>query len=216
MLLSSDRLVAHSSCAGRKNGRRSFSGHVAGTAARLVEDILMLTTIDLVSGLKHTRADTRAFAAQELGKLRDKAAIPALVQALGDEEANVRVRVLGAIRAIGAKGNDVVFRLIMRLRHDPDTDARCTGAAALGVLGEDAWFAVPSLILALKDQAPSVRFNAAGALGCVGHRASLALAALRAVAVNDLNEGIARAASRAGAVIFALSAAEDAFADAMK
>jgi HEAT repeat protein len=78
-----------------------------------------------------------------------KAAIPALVGALGSDDDEVRNAVVGALASIG---DECVQPLCQRLR-DPDVRARREAAVALTALGEQATLAIPALIRALADPA---------------------------------------------------------------
>jgi len=81
------------------------------------------------------------------------AAVPALVDALKGQDAEVRKKAAYALGEIGVGhrcGAAVVPALIDALK-DKDAEVRGSAAEALGTIGEEAKAAVPALIDALKD-----------------------------------------------------------------
>lgn len=78
--------------------------------------------------IKHGDAPARARAATALGETRAAEASPALVEALGDEDARVR---LAAVRALARIGGDGVVRPLSRALGDPSADVRAAAARAL-------------------------------------------------------------------------------------
>ena len=127
-----------------------------------------------------------------LDQIGGNAAMPALIEALRDEDRRVRrsaVRALGrignlaavpalieafgdrttrnlAISALGLIGQPAVPPLIKALRKDKSITRRATTALALGRIGDPT--VVPVLIEALKDKYVPVRANAVKALGAIG------------------------------------------------
>jgi HEAT repeat protein len=92
-------------------------------------------------------------------------AVAALVQALGDEDAHVRIGALEALQAMEARARGAVPALVERLR-DRDDEVRVNAVMALDRIGPAAKDAVPALARALEDRA--VRRWAVHALGRIG------------------------------------------------
>jgi HEAT repeat protein len=105
----------------------------------------------------------RKHAAWGLGALDASEAVPALVEALKDSEAEVREQVAWALGAIGDRR--AVDGLIGALA-DSAPGVRRQAAWALGAIGDRR--AVSALTKALKDADASVRKQAAWALGAIG------------------------------------------------
>jgi HEAT repeat protein len=152
----------------------------------------------------------RESAVEALGRIGDAEAVPGLLAALGDANADVREAAAAALGEIGAPA---VPGLLAALR-DADADVREAAAKALGEIGDAA--AVPGLLAALGDAEANVREAAAKALGQIGDAAAVPglLAALR-----DADADVRRAAAALGeigdaaAVPGLLAALRDADAD---
>lgn len=117
----------------------------------------------------------RKQAAETLRRLGPEArqAIPALVQALGDEDDYVRGLVVAALVAVGLRAEESVPALLEAL--EDESEYRRAGAAdALGSIGstQEAESVAPALIRALGDPSPLVRQKAAGSLGFLGQMGS--------------------------------------------
>jgi HEAT repeat protein/lysophospholipase L1-like esterase len=137
----------------------------------------------------------RALAARELGRRREKAALPALFDALHDPRAAVRWRAAQAIYEIGPPKELALPRYIEALGGD-DAYVRSFAAWSLGALGPAAADAVPALVDALSREEAFSQGGAALALGKVGPAAREAVPAL----VGALESGTLarrRAAARA-------------------
>jgi len=121
----------------------------------------------------------RAAAAQVLGDFGPMAsnAAPALVRALRDTNATLRVNAAFALGKIGARPELAVPALAQSLA-DRDEAARMYAAIALKKFGHQAVRAVPELIATLKDRSWQVRERAALALGAVGKNQAGVVAAL--------------------------------------
>lgn len=104
--------------------------------------------------------DVRGAALRALGRIRDPAAIPELIEALGTPEAALPQRIAEILVRFG----DAAVRPLCIEVRNPDSDVRRMWAAEiLGWLG-NLEAAIP-LIDALGDVNPEVRAKAAGALG---------------------------------------------------
>jgi HEAT repeat protein len=115
-------------------------------------------------------------------------AVPALIQALGDADENVRAKAAVALGRIGPAAAEAVPALIQALG-DADENVRAKGAVALGGIGPAAAEAVPALIAALGDANENIRESAAWALGKIGPAAAEAVPALIA-ALGDTDKDV--------------------------
>ncbi len=106
------------------------------------------------------RTIIRCSAAQAIGKLHMKSAVPALIEAMGDPQSLVRWDAAIALGEIG--DTRAVERLSRTVRFDPDSDVRAAAATSLGKLGTAE--AIEALIETLRDRHTSVRHAAARAL----------------------------------------------------
>jgi HEAT repeat protein len=106
-------------------------------------------------------------AAAALGEIGYAAAVPGLLAALDDAEARVREAAAAALREIGYAA--AVPGLLAALG-DADWRVRRAAAAALGQIGAPA---VPGLLAALRDADADVREAAAAALGEIGDAAAV-------------------------------------------
>ena len=118
----------------------------------------------LIKKLGHKKAKVRANATEALSNIGEDA-VPALIQALQDQDEWVRSRATLALGRIGGGAEDAVPALMQTLQ-DKDVYVRKYAASALGSIGEGAIDAVPALIQVLQDQ--DIRINAAFALGKIG------------------------------------------------
>ena len=114
--------------------------------------------IYVLNALKDKNPYVRATAAKVLGEIGDKTAVPALIKALKDENADVCT---AAAKALEKIGKTAVPALIKALK-DENPDVRTAAAEALGKIGDKR--AVPHLIKALKDKYFYVRTAAAKAI----------------------------------------------------
>ena len=80
-----------------------------------------------------------------------KAAVPALAQALKDEDEWVRANAAEALGRIGPEAKAAVPALIQALKNEDVLRVRWGAAEALGQIGPAAKQAVPALAQALKD-----------------------------------------------------------------
>ncbi|HWN98241.1 MAG TPA: HEAT repeat domain-containing protein [Blastocatellia bacterium] len=114
----------------------------------------------LLSDLKSKDADTRMDAANELGALRARNAVRALVEALSDKEARVRE---ASAFALGQITDQASTALLVPLLADKDASVRASTAFALGMIGERK--AANALSYALADPQAEVRSSVLVAMG---------------------------------------------------
>jgi HEAT repeat protein len=111
----------------------------------------------------------RRYLALALGRLGDRAAVPALRKAL-DASASDSETVIYAVWALGSIGDPAALPELVRLAACEDRGLRKAAVHALGVF--DRPEAHAALVAALADAAPDVRWNAALALGRRGDPAA--------------------------------------------
>jgi len=100
---------------------------------------------------------------QALGASGDPRAVPTLIQALADSDADIRRM---AAEALGKLGDPQAIPALAQTLRDSEWDVRCAAAEALGKFNDPQ--AVPALIEALGDSDWDVRSAAAEALGAIG------------------------------------------------
>jgi HEAT repeat protein len=124
----------------------------------------------LLKALDHADAKVRARAAARLSKYgpRAKAAVPALIDALDDEE-NVRKEAIGALIAIGEDGLGPMFRAF----DQQSLEIQLEIVDVLYFMGQRAKPAVPGLVKLLAHKRPEVRLRAIGALGQIRDEACI-------------------------------------------
>ncbi len=133
-----------------------------------------------IQDLKDKDADTRQRAAGALGHIRrSRAVVPALIEAVRDNDYQVREEVVVALGRLGPRAQSAVPALIEALK-DKDGGVRERSADALGKIGCENDSVIPALIEVLKEK--DVRLHAAKALGSFGARAKVAVPALMEMA----------------------------------
>jgi HEAT repeat protein len=125
-----------------------------------------------------TCPDLKEYAIRALGEIGPsaKAAVPALKNALHDEDKSNRVEIAKALWHIEQQPEDVVPIFADILENDPDARYDC--AECIKEMGPWAAAAVPALIKALQDNEDTTRSNVAEALGEIGPQAAAAIPAL--------------------------------------
>jgi HEAT repeat protein len=103
-----------------------------------------------------------------------KAAVPALVALLKENNKGTRHTAARALAAIGPRAVDVLP--LTKALKDDDEEVRREAARALGAIGPEASASVPPLMEALKD--PRIRSSVAQALGEIGPESKEAVPAL--------------------------------------
>lgn len=114
----------------------------------------------LISELRSKNASVRRDAANQLGGVRARGAVRALVEALSDKDAGVRE---AAAFALGQITDPAATALLIPLLADADSEVRSSSAFALGMIGDRK--ALQALSYATGDPAPEVRSSAIVALG---------------------------------------------------
>jgi len=127
-------------------------GHLGNRAA--VEPLISLLSRPKLSGPLHEAA------VSSLGKLRDKRALPVLIQALNHKSERVRWFAAIALGEIGSP--DAVDALGATLLKDRNAQVRESAANSLAKIGNQK--AIPMLAAALKDKSEKVATQAADAL----------------------------------------------------
>ncbi len=100
------------------------------------------------------------------GGSHSRRATPALLEALGDASANVRVAAAQALGQLGA--HKAVPQLITSLVTDDDSEVRKAAAYALGLIGDEGATRALVWTLTQKEGAPTVRGMAAESLANIG------------------------------------------------
>jgi HEAT repeat protein len=100
--------------------------------------------------------------------------MPALIQALRDEDANVRGYAIATLGQIGPGAKEAVPALLATL-NDKDASVRAWAVGSLAVIGADSDVLVPVLMGSLNDGNKNLRASAARALGKVGSDARAAV-----------------------------------------
>src|SRR5262249_11543257 len=121
----------------------------------------------LIGALRHSFRDVRTHAALMLARAKDERAVLALIEALHNEDDNVR---RDATRALGRIGTPTVPNLLNVLC-DEDWQVRWAAPGVLGGIGDGA--AVPGLLATLHDREKNVRAKAVEALGQIGEVAAV-------------------------------------------
>jgi len=86
----------------------------------------------------------RATAADSLARI-GAPAVPALIEALGADEAATRLQAARALSRMGPPASDAIPALVRAL-NDPDVRVRNQAARALGQIGSEAVPAIPALV----------------------------------------------------------------------
>jgi len=171
------------------------------------------TVSEWIEALKDEDKDVRSGAAEALGEIGPaaKPAVPALIEALGDEDSRVPVFAAALVK-IGA---DAVPALVVALKENK-RQVRPWAASILARIGPDARAAIPALVEALRDGRKEVRWGAAHALGGIDPAARAATPALREALKDQDRDVRAAAASALGKVGPDAEAAVPALIQALK
>lgn len=162
------------------------------------------TEKEWLSELRADEARRRAWAADALGEMDAKSddTRHALLQALNDESAAVRVNVAKALsrRKEGHDYRARILPILWRVAADSSSDAQLIAVEALALDAYQDERSLPLLIAALKDNSAAMRGAAAASLGQFRSRAKAAEPALQA-ALRDTNEMVRDEARHALAAI---------------
>lgn len=99
-----------------------------------------------IARLESHDSDISIMAAAKLGKLGDRTAVPALIEALRTRHAHIRAT---CARALGELGDPAAIPALIEALRDPDTSVSYTAADALGQIGTNK--AVPILMQIMKE-----------------------------------------------------------------
>ena len=127
-----------------------------------------LRTFETLSRNRPEDAPVRRYLVLVLGKLADRAAVPALLLAARDPDPETR---LYAVWALGALADPRALETVLETSQSQDPGARKMAAYVLGRLGRRE--AIPRLKVLLEDSATDVRWNAAIALASLGDPSGL-------------------------------------------
>ena len=122
----------------------------------------------LLSDLRSKDRSERREAATQLGAIRARGALRALVEALSDKEPSVRE---AASFALGQISDPAATGLLIPLLADPEDSVRAATAFALGMIGNRK--ATDALSFAIGDADPEVRASAIFALGLMRDEAAV-------------------------------------------
>jgi hypothetical protein len=163
---------------------------LAGAAAPAVEEV--------AKALKDKNGFVRWGAARVLNNMAPLAsdkAVPALAEALADDNKTVRLTVVAALQRYGAEAT-VAVKPLAKALGDAEPRVRIGALDALAALGANARPAAGAVVQALKDKTPEVRAAAAKALGGLGRLDAETVKALRN-ALSDPEAAVRQAASDA-------------------
>jgi HEAT repeat protein len=152
-----------------------------------------------IEGLKNKKALTRRDCAAAIGncELEAKDAIPALLEALSDNDTRVRRAASNALRLkVRPDTKTAVVPLFAALK-DKDHEVRAFSAEALANIGPEADKAIPALMEAAIDPVNdwTVRYSAALAIGRIGPNALPAVPTLIRVILNKSENRLVRPAA---------------------
>ncbi|HEX7418750.1 MAG TPA: HEAT repeat domain-containing protein [Thermoanaerobaculia bacterium] len=126
---------------------------------------LVSQVLDVYQSSKNDDPRIRQYLTLVLGKLGDRRAVPALIDALKDPVVETRIYALIALAELHDPDS---VPAVIDATNDEDKDVRKTAVYALGALGDKR--ALPVLEQALNNQTADIRFNAALSLSRFGDR----------------------------------------------
>jgi HEAT repeat protein len=146
--------------------------------------------VELHQGLRDRDPTLRHAAAQSLGRLGDKTALPVLIESLEDDDTDVRDAIVAALSRLGVAFPAETLAAVYPLLEDENPDLR---ASAVTVLGRLRGIHVEqALTFAMKDESAEVRRAAVRALD--GHGSEEQLQALM-LALTDEDVEVRRMAT---------------------
>jgi len=112
----------------------------------------------LCGGLTNRAASCRAATIAALSEFGTNATgfLPALAAAVGDPDAMVRLKAVGAMESVGARGGAVVVAALTQALRDEEATIRRVSVALLGSLGAKAKDAIPEVSQMIRDRDPEV------------------------------------------------------------
>ena len=134
-------------------------------------DALAAQTLRVFQGLSGSRPEdvpVRRYLVLVLGKLQDRAAVPALVASAKDADPETRLYSVWALGMLAAPG---AFDTVLESSQSEDPGARKMAAYVLGKLGQPR--AIPRMQVLLEDPVADVRWNSAIALASLKDRSGL-------------------------------------------
>jgi HEAT repeat protein len=166
----------------------------------------IVATVSMLVSLDVTGPSSRAVGKEEQGvteqhlalerlRSKGKAAEPALIEALGNEDAGVRARA-ARLLAANENGTEAAIPALVKALADVDVDVRTQGLTALATYDTQAKPAIPALVRLLRDEHPHLRMGAATVLSLLRAEGALAIPALTA-ALRDDNFNVRQQALRA-------------------
>ena len=162
------------------------------------------TEKEWLSELRADESRRRAWAADALGEMNAKSdeTRHALVQALNDESAAVRVNVAKSLarRDEGRQHRGEILQMLWRVAADSLSDVQLIAMEALALEPYRDDRSMPLFLTALKDNSAAMRAAAAAGLGQFRSRAKSAIPGLQA-ALSDTNEMVRDEARHALAAI---------------
>ena len=148
-----------------------LSREVSRIAPGPKRDALAAETLRIFQGLSRSRPEdvpVRRYLVLVLGKLGDRAAVPALLASAKDPDSETR---LYSVWALGVLADPRALDTVLESSESDDPGARKMAAYVLGRLGQRR--AVPRLKVLLEDSVADVRWNAAIALASLGDATGL-------------------------------------------
>lgn len=163
---------------GGSAGRRwqaafELSRRIGGMKPGPERDAIAAESLRLFGTLSPSRREdvrVRRYLVLVLGKLRDRAALPALIAATRDPDAETR---LYSVWAVGMIGDPRGLDAVLEASRSEDAGARKMAAYVMGKLGDRR--AAARLKVLLEDRVPDVRWNAAIALASLGDGSGIAV-----------------------------------------
>ena len=167
--------------------RQHLDLNVLSSALQVLVAARRNVTGPLTRLLKGTDPNLRMHAAQALGLLGDRAALPGLIDALGDDDPNVRFH---AMEALGSLRATEAIDALVEIAHSGDFFLAFPAIEALARIGDP--MAVPGLVVLLDHEL--VRSAVADALGGLGDEECVA------PLVQRMNSGMLEPAAVASAI----------------
>jgi HEAT repeat protein len=163
---------------GGSAGRRwqaafELSRRIGGMKPGPERDAIAAESLRLFGTLSPSRREdvrVRRYLVLVVGKLRDRAALPALIAATRDPDAETR---LYSVWAVGMIGDPRGLDAVLEASRSEDAGARKMAAYVMGKLGDRR--AAARLKVLLEDRVPDVRWNAAIALASLGDGSGIAV-----------------------------------------